>query len=213
MDEKEILAQNLTRYRKNAGISQLELAKKLCYSNKNISKWENGETMPNAFILQKIANIYGVTIEDLLSQNNTIKPLQEVPKKNYRKTIFRLTMLFLANAIMYTFGTFLIYVLKMVNVSNFNLWLIYLYLSPLSFLSITIYLRVLYKYVDIISLSLFIWMLCLMFYLTFKDIPNFAYIFALGGAFQIIIICIVILVNLNILKLKIKSKYSKKDKT
>jgi len=114
-----------------------------------------------------------------------------------------LTMLFLANAIMYTTGTFLIYVLKMANVSNFNLWLIYLYLAPFSFLSITIYLRVIYKFVDIISLSFFIWLLCLMLFLTFQNIPNFVYIFTLGAAFQIIIICIAILVNLKILKRKI----------
>ena len=36
MEEKDIIANNLVNYRKKAGISQLELAKKLQYSNKNI---------------------------------------------------------------------------------------------------------------------------------------------------------------------------------
>ena len=69
MEQKEIVAANLTNYRKKAGISQLELAKKLNYSNKNISKWENGETTPSVFVLKEIANVYGITIDDLLNKS------------------------------------------------------------------------------------------------------------------------------------------------
>ncbi len=203
MEEKDILAKNLIKYRKNAGISQLELAKKLNYSNKNISKWEKGETMPNAFVLQKIANIYGVKIEDLLSENDKVveEKVDEKPKKNYRKILFRFVMLILANAILYTSGVALVYILKLLNVGG-NLNLIYLYLSPLTFLSITIYIRVIYKFVDIISLSAFGWLFCLSFYLSFLGVKNMAYIFVLAGVYQVIEVCIAFLVNLKILKRK-----------
>ena len=66
MEQKDIIAANLTGYRKKAGLSQLELAKKLNYSNKNISKWENGETTPNIFTLKQIADLYGITVDALL---------------------------------------------------------------------------------------------------------------------------------------------------
>lgn len=198
MDEKEILAKNLIKYRKNAGLSQIELAKKLNYSNKNISKWENGETMPNAFVLQKIANIYGIQIEDLIKENGELI-VEETPKsRDKRKTIFRITMLLLANAILYASGTLLIYILKLVGVKDFPLYMIYLYLSPLSFLSITIYIRVIYNIVEIFSMSAFNWLICTSFYLSFINTPNMAFIFVMGGGVEIIEICISLLVNIKL---------------
>ncbi len=204
MEEKEVLAKNLIKFRKNAGLSQLELAKKLNYSNKNISKWEKGETMPNAFVLQKIAQIYGVKIEDLLSEQTPVeeKPVEEKPKKNIRKTLFRLVMLIMANAILFASGIALVYILKLLNVTGFNLNLIYLYLAPFSFLSVTIYIRVIYKFVDIISLSAFGWLICLSLYLSCLSVPNMAYIFVLAGVYEVIEVCIAFLVNLKIFKNK-----------
>ncbi len=205
MEEKEVLAKNLIKFRKNAGLSQLELAKKLNYSNKNISKWEKGETMPNAFVLQKIAQIYGVKIEDLLSEQTPCveeKPVEEKPKKNIRKTLFRLVMLVMANAILFASGIALVYILKLLNIRGFNLNLIYLYLAPFSFLSVTIYIRVIYKFVDIISLSAFGWLICLSLYLSCLNVPNMAYIFVLAGGYEVIEVCIALLVNLKIFKNK-----------
>ena len=47
---KQIVADNLVFYRKNANMTQLELAEKLNYSDKAISKWERGETLPDTFV-------------------------------------------------------------------------------------------------------------------------------------------------------------------
>ena len=63
MDEKDIIAKNITYYRKKCGLSQLELADKLQYSNKNISKWEKGETVPSIFTLKRLAEIFGITVD------------------------------------------------------------------------------------------------------------------------------------------------------
>ena len=43
---RSIIASNLTKYRKNLGLTQLELAEKLNYSDKTLSKWERGESIP-----------------------------------------------------------------------------------------------------------------------------------------------------------------------
>ena len=198
MDEKEILAKNLVKYRKNAGLSQIDLAKKLNYSNKNISKWEKGETMPNAFVLQKIADIYGVKIEDLIKENSQSITDETPNARNKRKTVFRITMLLLANAILYASGTLLIYILKLVGIRDFPLYYIYLYLSPLSFLSITIYVRVLYNFVEIFSMSAFNWLVCLSFYLSFINASHMGFIFVMGGGVEIIEICIFLLVNIKL---------------
>lgn len=207
MEEKDILAQNLTYYRKKSGLSQLELAKKINYSNKNISKWETGETMPNTFVLAKIAKIYGITIEDLLVEKTVDKEeIEDNQNQKYqrRKQIFKVALLLLSNAILYSVAVVLVYALKMAKIQSFNIFLIFLYFSPLSFLSLYIFIRVVKKFVDIVTLSCVGWLICLSIFLTFMNIPNMAWIFALGGAYQILVICISLLINIKILNKKPK---------
>ncbi len=199
MEEKDIVASNLTRYRKRAGLSQLELAKKINYSNKNISKWENGETTPNVFILKKIASLYGISVDDfLLEPKETEEVKDKLNLTAKRKKIFRLSMLLLANAILFAVGTAFVYVLGYVETFSFNRWLIYLYLSPLSALSVLIYIRVLYKMVDIVSLSAIGWLVCLAIYLSFINSHNIELIFLVGGAYQLIAIFMALSLNLHL---------------
>lgn len=55
----------LARCRKNAAISQVELANALHVSQSTISAWESGENYPTADKLPKIAEACGCTIDDL----------------------------------------------------------------------------------------------------------------------------------------------------
>ena len=67
MDElKLIVASNLIKLRQQAGMTQAELGEKLNYSDKTVSKWERGESIPDAYILTRLAEIYGLTVDDLL---------------------------------------------------------------------------------------------------------------------------------------------------
>ena len=56
MDLKENFAVNLSRYRKEAKLTQAELAEKLNYSDKAVSKWERGESVPDIYALKNIAD-------------------------------------------------------------------------------------------------------------------------------------------------------------
>lgn len=203
MEENEKLSENLVKFRKHAGLSQLELAEKLNYSNKNISKWENGETTPNVFILQKIAEVYGTTIDNLLKghlpdEEDEMSKQERSKAESRKKKIFRIAMLVLANVILFAVGTVAIYVLGLLNILTFNKWLLYLYLLPLSFLSITIYIRVVYKYVDVITLSLMGWLTCVAVYVPLQNVPNMTLTFIVGAAYQFIVICIAVLVNIHL---------------
>ncbi len=67
MDElKLIVASNLIKLRQKAGMTQAELGEKLNYSDKTVSKWERGESIPDAYSLTRLAAIYGLTVDDLL---------------------------------------------------------------------------------------------------------------------------------------------------
>ena len=61
MDIKENFAANLSRYRKAMGITQAELAEKINYSDKAVSKWERGESLPDLVVVKTIADLFGVS--------------------------------------------------------------------------------------------------------------------------------------------------------
>ena len=72
---KEIIANNLTNYRKQAHLTQQELAEKINYSDKTVSKWERAEGVPDVIVLQTLADLYGITVNDFLVDH------AEKPKK------------------------------------------------------------------------------------------------------------------------------------
>ncbi len=70
-DIKMILAKNITALRQNHKMTQIELAEKLNYSDKAVSKWERGESMPDVSVLKSIADLFGVTVDYLLQEDHT----------------------------------------------------------------------------------------------------------------------------------------------
>ncbi|MCF0137764.1 MAG: helix-turn-helix transcriptional regulator [Oscillospiraceae bacterium] len=74
-----ICAGNLISLRTRQSMTQAELGAKLNYTDKNISKWERGEALPDAFALTRIAEIYGVTVDYLLSSHDTYEAPSGMP--------------------------------------------------------------------------------------------------------------------------------------
>ncbi|MBR4548953.1 MAG: helix-turn-helix transcriptional regulator [Oscillospiraceae bacterium] len=64
---KLVTAGNLIKLRTGRGLTQAELGAKLNYSDKTISKWERGEAIPDAYVLTQIAELFGVSVDALLS--------------------------------------------------------------------------------------------------------------------------------------------------
>ena len=83
---KLVTASNLIRLRTGAGLTQAELGAALNYSDKTISKWERGEAIPDAYVLTQIAEIFGVTVDALLSSHDKWSPAPDpdaVPDRSY----------------------------------------------------------------------------------------------------------------------------------
>ena len=70
---KDTIAKNLVEYRKLANLTQQELAQKLNYSDKAVSKWERAEGVPDVLVLKTLADMYGVTVNDFLTEHETHK--------------------------------------------------------------------------------------------------------------------------------------------
>ena len=54
--------------RETAGLSQLELANKTGISHQNINRWEKGEVLPNIDFCVKLADFYGITLDELVNR-------------------------------------------------------------------------------------------------------------------------------------------------
>ena len=63
---KLVVASRLIRLRQEHGMTQAELGAKLNYSDKTVSKWERGESVPDAFVLLRLAEMYDTTVDALL---------------------------------------------------------------------------------------------------------------------------------------------------
>lgn len=96
MDEEKLKKQigaNIASYRKRFGMTQVGLAEKLNYSDKAISKWERGESAPDVQTLVQLAELFEVTVNDLLVDPNELPEAtgagQRVMEKAVEKTLKR----------------------------------------------------------------------------------------------------------------------------
>ena len=63
-----IIAKNLSELRRQNKLTQLEVAEKLNYSDKAVSKWEQGESLPGIEVLYKLAKLYGVSMDYIVGE-------------------------------------------------------------------------------------------------------------------------------------------------
>lgn len=69
-DLKPIIAKNICSLRQSVGMTQLELSEKLNYSDKAVSKWERGESIPDVTVLKEIADIFNVSLDYLVQSEH-----------------------------------------------------------------------------------------------------------------------------------------------
>ena len=70
MDIKLIVAKNIANLRTINNMTQAELGEKLNYSDKTISKWERGESIPDVGVLNDIAKLFGVSLDYFVKEEN-----------------------------------------------------------------------------------------------------------------------------------------------
>jgi transcriptional regulator with XRE-family HTH domain len=80
-DIKSIIAENIVQLRKRKGMTQIELAERLNYSDKAVSKWERGESVPDIGVLKTVADLFGVTVDYLITaeHENEAEAVTETP--------------------------------------------------------------------------------------------------------------------------------------
>jgi transcriptional regulator with XRE-family HTH domain len=125
-----IIAKNLVYYRKESGLTQLQIAEKLNYSDKSISKWERAESLPDIKTLKALADFYEITINDLLSDKKRV-PKLEYKKRHLIITLMSVGLAFLLATTVY-FITSLIFTYALT-------WLIYIYILPVASIILVVF--------------------------------------------------------------------------
>ena len=136
-DLKIIFAQNLIALRKQMKLTQIELAEKINYSDKAVSKWERGESIPDVSVLMVIANLFGVSIDFLVTKHENDEIAKEqtsyaagIKKKN-RSLITAITFVAALVLELVVFIT-----LQGANPDNLGWNALYCYVFPLPIIAI-----------------------------------------------------------------------------
>lgn len=140
-DLKLIVASNLIRLRTAKGLTQAELGTMLNYSDKTVSKWERADALPDAAVLKKIGEIYGVSVDYLLSSHNAWqKPTdeEELPPVEYSRS-----MIVLVSIISIWTLAILLFVIFWVLGAKF--WVIFVSAIPISLVTLLTLNSVFYR--------------------------------------------------------------------
>ena len=109
----------------------MELAEKLNYSDKSVSKWERGDGLPDLLVLKTIADFYGITLNDLVAN--------EPPKKLRSTKRQHIIVPLLSVAIAWLVAIIVFMVLSMLPMEIEGKSLVFLYAVPVSFIIFTVY--------------------------------------------------------------------------
>ena len=162
----DIIAANICELRKASAMTQSELAEKLNYSDKAVSKWERGESVPDVSVLKSIADYFGVTVDYLLTRDH--KAYQE-EKREHRKRKKGNRILITLISIT---AVWLLAVILFLNFDSFlqdlpGKWLVFIYSVPVSAIVALVFNCIWGKrLINYILLSVILWTLITGIYLT-----------------------------------------------
>lgn len=180
-DLKLIIASNIARSRKAARLTQAEFAEKLNYTDKAISKWERGESLPDIVVLARVAELFGTTVDDLITERPGSEP---IPAKAPRKV--KLYVPFLSAGLVWLLATTVFVILALIPVPK--AWLAFIFAVPASFIVLQVF-NALWgrRMISGILISLLSWSLITAVVLT-CTFPERWLLFLIGIPFQILIV-------------------------
>lgn len=123
------IAGNIGQLRRACGMTQLELAEKLNYSDKAVSKWERGESIPDITTLKAVADLFSVSVDYLLRADH---PIEEVVKREFTKSQRRNRVLItvMSCVLVWLVAVFVHTGVGAATPDHHLLWLIYVYSVP-----------------------------------------------------------------------------------
>ncbi len=202
-DIKFVIAKNIYELRVAKGMTQLELAEELHYSDKAVSKWERGDSLPEITTLVSIAKIFEVTLDYLVEEHISDKTLPENNETKVTKVKNHALISGMGILVVWLVATFIFFMVDVFTDTIKYSFLPFLFAIPVTLIVWLVFNSIWFNHKrNFLIISLLMWAslttLFIVFYIFGIDLPK---IFLLGVPGQIII------------ALWSKIKVSKKNKT
>lgn len=184
-DLKIIIAKNLRNLRAASELTQSELAERINYSDKAISKWERAESLPDIQVLKQLADIYQVSVDYMLNESHSPAVQSEDAVRIIKKNRFIITLL--AVSVVWLIATIAFVLLELITDAELQTWLSYVVAVPVSCIVLLVFNSIWGRHkLNFIIISVLVWSLLLIICLVF-NIKNIWLIFVIGIPAQIII--------------------------
>ena len=133
---KYIIGKNIAVYRKRCGLTQAGLADKLNYSDKAVSKWERGESTPDIITLAQLAELFGITVNELVQDPDALPEhtgavqhaMEKVVERTLKRKADKNIILGLSSILVWFVALFLYVVCSGLELENS--WLAFFYAIP-----------------------------------------------------------------------------------
>ena len=187
-DVKSIVAKNISDLRQARRLTQMELAEKLNYSDKTISKWERAESTPDISILVEIADLFGVSLDYLVTAEH--EEIVSIGGKHESKSYNRKAIVFISESVAWIIALFAFVITSLIlNKSAFQ-FLYFVYALP-----VVLIVRLVFNSIwfnprhNYYIISFLLWSILAAIHITFLYFKiNVTPVYLLGIAGQVVII-------------------------
>ncbi len=189
MDElKETIAKNLVELRTQAHLTQLQLAEMLNYSDKAVSKWERGEAMPDLRVLIKLAQIYNITVDDIITSST----VEKIVKPKLNTGTKRILIAALSVGLVWFIATVVFMIFYFIPATAAYAYLTYIVAPFVSAVVLTTFsAKWGNRLTNAIACSLILWTFVLIFHIfvkTFTEFDKIYFLYIVASVFEILII-------------------------
>ena len=186
---KNIVAKNITELRLLNNMTQAELAEKLNYSDKTISKWERAESSPDISVLVEIADIFGVTLDYMVHSEGTEEKVKE--KKQKEKVVYnRRAIAYVSESVAWIIAIFAFIITSLIRKEATFQYLYFVYILPVALIIKLVFNSVWFNpRRNYLIISCLIWSILAAIHISFLHFGvNVSLIYVLGIAGQVVVV-------------------------
>lgn len=187
-DIKAVVAKNITELRLLNNMTQMELAEKLNYSDKTVSKWERAESSPDIAVLVEIAKLFGVSLDYLVRAEN----IEEAVKENKTKEVKynRRVISYISESVAWLVAILAFIITSLITKEATFQWLYFVYALPIVLIVKLVFNSIWFNpRHNYYIISALVWSILASVHITFLYFNiNVALIYLLGVAGQIVIV-------------------------
>lgn len=194
MDENRYrsnIARNIIAYRKRCNLTQLQLAEKLSYSDKAISKWERGDGLPDTLVMIELCEIFNITLNDLIADK---------VKKEKKPYFFRNRLIIpILSSVIVWLVAIMVFAIGAMAGETTNLWISFVYALNITFIILVVFASIWWtKISKFFNISALIWSTCLSIFLTLmvflpSETNSYWMVFLIGAPVELFFIFLFLL--------------------